>query len=167
MPPFFMAITITTINPPAVKTALAWDWQAAQDDDPMAEVPLVTLAADLKTGTVGAAGTPSAAPTYTVTGVNGLVAAGGAQTNGVKLAYLAAGRSLTVTGNGTSGATAKTGLATTGGGGTGLTVDLIAAGGVVTGAVVKSPGTGAYKIGDVITIAKATAGTGTDVTLVI
>jgi hypothetical protein len=77
-----MAITITTINPPAVKTAIAWDWQAAQDDDPMAEVPLVTLTADLKTGTVGAPGNVSAAPTYTVTGVKGLIGPGGAAANG-------------------------------------------------------------------------------------
>jgi hypothetical protein len=166
MPSFFMAITITTINPPATKTAIAWDWQAAQDDDPHAQVALVTLATDLKTGTVGAAGTPDTTPTYTITGVNGLVAAGGAATNGVKLAKLAAGSALTVTGNGTSGATAKTGVATTGGKGTGLTVDLIAAGGVVTGAVVKAPGSG-YAVGDVITVAKAVSGTGSDVTLVI
>lgn len=166
MPSFFMAITITTINPPATKTAIAWDWQAAQDDDPMAQVPLVTVAADLKTGTVGAAGTVSDPPTYTVTGVNGLVGAGGAATNGVMLAMLAAGAGLRISGNGTSGATNKTGVATTGGKGTGLTVDLVATGGVVTSAVVKAPGSG-YAIGDVITVAKATAGTGTDVTLVI
>lgn len=162
-----MAVTITKINPPPVKAPLETDWQDTQNDDPLAQVPLVTLTADLKTGTVGAAGTYNDPPTYTVTGVNGLVAAGGAAANGVKLANLAAGRSLTVTGNGTSGATAKTGLATTGGGGTGLTVDLVASGGVVVGAVVNNPGTGAYKIGGVITIAKATSVTGTDVTLVI
>jgi hypothetical protein len=161
-----MAITITTINPPAVKTALAWDWQDAQDDDPMAQAPLVTLAPGLKTGTVGAAGTPSAAPTYTVTGVNGLVAAGGAAANGVKKASLAVGGALRVSGNGTSGATAKTGVATSGGAGTGLTVDLVAAGGVVVGATVKVAGSG-YNVGDTVTVAKATAGTGTDVTLVI
>ena len=162
-----MAITITSVNPPPVKAAIGWDWQAAQDDDPLAEQPLVTLAAGLKTGTVGNPGTPSAAPTYTVTGVNGIVAPGGSATNGAILAKLVAGYNLNVTGNGTSGATAKTGLATTGGKGTGLTVDLIAAGGVVTGAVVKSPGNGAYAVGDVITVAKAGSGTGTDVTLVI
>ena len=166
MPSFFMAITITSINPPTTKAPIAWDWQDAQDDDPHAQVALVTLAADLKTGTVGAAGTPSAVPTYTIAGVNGLVAAGGAAANGVKLANLVPGSALTVTGNGTSGATAKTGLATTGGSGTGLTVDLTAAGGVVTGAVVKVAGSG-YAVGDVITVAKSNSGTGTNVTLVI
>ena len=82
MPPFLMAITITTINPPATKTAIAWDWQAAQAADPMAQVPLVTLAADLKTATVGAAGTYTDPPAYTVTGVKGLFGAGGAAANG-------------------------------------------------------------------------------------
>lgn len=77
-----MAITITTINPPATKTAIAWDWQGAQDDDPKAQVALVTLAADLKTGTVGAAGTYTDPPAYTVTGVRGLVGPGGAAANG-------------------------------------------------------------------------------------
>ncbi len=165
--PFFMAATITTINPPATKTTIAWAWQDIQAADPLASQPTVTFAAGLKTGTRADGGTVSNPPTYRVAGVNGITGPGGAQTNGVMLAYLAAGRSLTVTGNGTSGATAKTALATTGGGGTGLTVDLVAAGGVVVGAVVKSPGTGAYKVGDVITVALATSGTGTDVTLVI
>lgn len=82
MPPFLMAITITTIHPPATKTAIAWDWQAAQAADPMAQVPLVTLAADLKTATVGAAGTYTEPPAYTVTGVKGLFGAGGASANG-------------------------------------------------------------------------------------
>ena len=82
MPPFFMAITITTINPPTVKAPIAWDWQAAQTSDPMAQVPLVTLAAGLKTGIVVAAGTASPAPTYTVTGVKGLIGPGGAAANG-------------------------------------------------------------------------------------
>jgi len=167
MPPFFMATTITTINPPSTKTALPWNWQDQQGIDPLASQPTVTFVAGLATGSRADGGSVSNPPTYTVAGVNGIAGPGGAQANGVKLAYLAAGRSLTVTGNGTSGATAKTGLATTGGGGTGLTVDLVAAGGVVVGAVVKNPGTGAYKIGDVITVAKATSATGTDVTLVI
>lgn len=82
MPPFLMAITITTINPPATKTAIAWDWQAAQAADPHAQVPLVTVAADLKTATVGAAGTYTDPPAYTVTGVKGLFGAGGAAANG-------------------------------------------------------------------------------------
>lgn len=77
-----MAITITTINPPATKTAIAWDWQAAQAADPHAQVPLVTLAADLKTATVGAAGTYTEPSAYTVTGVKGLFGAGGAAANG-------------------------------------------------------------------------------------
>jgi hypothetical protein len=82
MPPFFMAITITTIHPPATKAPIAWDWQAAQDDDPKAQVALATLAAGLKTGTVGTAGTYTDPPAYTVTGVKGLFGAGGAAANG-------------------------------------------------------------------------------------
>ena len=82
MPSFFMAITITSVRPPTVKAPIAWDWQAAQDDNPHAEVPLTTLASTLKTGTVGVAGTTDAAPKYTVTGVRGLIAAGGAAANG-------------------------------------------------------------------------------------
>jgi len=162
-----MAITITKINPPTVKGPIETDWQAAQSVDPLSEQPIATLVAGLATGAVNAPGTSGNPPTYTVTGVNGLKGPGGAQANGVLLAALAAGSALTVTGNGTSGATAKTGVATTGGKGTGLTVDLIAAGGVVTGAVVKAPGNGAYAIGDVITVAKAVSGTSTDVTLVL
>lgn len=161
-----MAVTITKVNPPPVAASLETDWQDTQNDDPSAEQPIATLAADLKTGTVEAPGTTSAAPAYIITGVNGLKAAGGAQANGVILAALFAGTALTVTGNGTSGATAKTGAATTGGKGTGLTVDLTAAGGVVTSAKVNNPGTG-YAIGDVITVTLAVAGTGTNVTLVI
>lgn len=160
-----MAITITTVNPPATVTPIAWDWQGVQANDPHGPQAVVTFAAGLATGT-RADGVATTAPTYTITGVSGLVAPGGAQANGVKLASLAAGVPLTVSGNGTSGATAKTGVATTGGTGTGLTVDLIATGGVVTGAKVAAPGTG-YAVGDVVTIAKATAGTGTDVTLVV
>ena len=164
--PFFMAITITTINPPAVVTPLAWDWQLAQIANPFAAQPPAPLDPGLATGAVGTAGTTSATPTYTVTGVNGLVGAGGASANGTMLAGLVAGAPLTVTGNGTSGATNKTAVATTGGKGTGLTVNLIATGGVVAGATVASPGSG-YAVGDTITVAAATAGTSTNVTLVI
>lgn len=77
-----MAITITSVNPPKVKAPIAWDWQAAQDDDPKAQVALATLAAGLKTGTVGTAGTYTDPPAYTVTGVKGLFGAGGAAANG-------------------------------------------------------------------------------------
>lgn len=82
MPLFFMAVTITTIHPPATKTALAWDWQGMQASNPMAQQPVVTLAAGLKTASVGAAGTYTEPAAYTVTGVRGLVAYGGAAANG-------------------------------------------------------------------------------------
>jgi hypothetical protein len=163
-----MAITITTVNPPAVATPLAIDWQAAQSADPMAEQPIATLAAGLATGTVNARGTSSNPPLYTASGVNGLTKPGGDQANGVMAAkYLVVGTPLAVVDGGTSGATNKTGQATTGGApGTGMTVDLVAAGGVVTSARVGSnPGNGQYPIGAQITVAAATAGTAADVVL--
>ena len=67
--------------------------------------------------------------------------------------------------DGTGDATDKTGLATTGGSGSGLKVNLDADGGVVVGATVHTAGTGGYKIGDTITVAALTAGTTDDVTL--
>ena len=164
--PFFMAITITTIHPPAVKSPIPIDWQAAQAADPLAEQPIATLAAGLKTGTVNAPGTSSNPPLYTIDGVNGLSEAGGGAINGVLFAGpLAAGMPLTVVANGTSGATNKTAVATTGGLGTGLTVNLVASGGVVVGATVANPGTMPYRLGDVVTVAMATAGTTANVTL--
>ena len=70
----------------------------------------------------------------------------------------------TIDGNGTSGATDQTNLATTtSGSGTGLTVDLTTKNGVVTRIFVNNEGSG-YVTGDTITIAAATAGTSTDVT---
>ena len=77
-----MAATITVHTPPAAKAAIAWDWQAIQDDDPLAEVVPVTLTADFKTGTVGTAGTTDDPPKYTVTGNRGLFGPGGAAANG-------------------------------------------------------------------------------------
>ena len=77
-----MAATITVHTPPAAKATIAWDWQAAQDDDPLAEVVPVTLAAGLNTGTVGTAGTTDDPPKYTVTGNLGLFGPGGAAANG-------------------------------------------------------------------------------------
>ena len=69
-----------------------------------------------------------------------------------------------ITGNGTSGATNQTNLATTtSGSGTNLTVDLEAENGVVTRIYVNNEGSG-YATGDTITIAAAVAGTNTDVT---
>jgi hypothetical protein len=73
-----------------------------------------------------------------------------------------------VTGNGTSGATNQTNrTTTTSGAGTGLTVNLTAAGGVVTAAAPGSTRGFGYRIGDTITISTAQAGTGTAVTLVV
>lgn len=48
----------------------------------MAEQPIATLAAGLKTGAVNAPGTSSNPPLYTVTGNFGLIAPGGDATNG-------------------------------------------------------------------------------------
>lgn len=74
---------------------------------------------------------------------------------------------VTVLADGTSGATAKAGVATTTAQlGTGLTVNLAAAGGKVTGITVVAGGSG-YEVGDVIRVAAATAGTGADVTGVV
>ena len=72
-----------------------------------------------------------------------------------------------ITGNGTSGATNQTNLATTtSGSGTNLTVDLETEGDVVTRIYVNNEGSG-YQPDDIITVAAATAGTSTDVTAVI
>jgi hypothetical protein len=73
--------------------------------------------------------------------------------------------SITLTGNGGSGATTMTNKATTSDGrGTGLTVNLTAGSGVVTAvAVGNATGTG-YRIGDQITISTAVAGTASAVT---
>ena len=74
-------------------------------------------------------------------------------------------RAFAITGNGTSGATTLTNLATTtSGAGTGLTVNLTAAGGVVTAAAVNTRAFG-YRVGDTVTVAALTAGTGTAVTM--
>mgnify|MGYP003133125748 CR=1 FL=1 len=71
---------------------------------------------------------------------------------------------IAVTGNGTSGATTKTNLATTtSGSGSGLTVDLTASSGVVTEIKINTAGTG-YASNDTITIASSAAGTGANVT---
>lgn len=72
---------------------------------------------------------------------------------------------LKVIANGTGSATNKTNLATSGGSGSGLKVNLTADGGVVAAAAVHTAGTGGYKIGDTITVAKANSGTTDDVTL--
>ena len=71
---------------------------------------------------------------------------------------------VTITGNGTSGAINRVNVpTTTSGSGTGMTVDLTASGGVVTAITINEQGSG-YTDNDVITISAADAGTGTDVT---
>ena len=71
---------------------------------------------------------------------------------------------IAVTGNGASGATTKTGVATTtSGSGTGMTVDLTAASGLVTGITINAVGLG-YSQGDTITVSTTNAGTGSAVT---
>ena len=72
---------------------------------------------------------------------------------------------LAVLTNGTGSATNKTNLATSGGKGSGLKVNLTATNGVFTAAAVHTAGTGGYQIGDVITVAKANSGSTDDVTL--
>ena len=72
---------------------------------------------------------------------------------------------LTVIGNGGSGATNKTNLVTTDdGNGTGLTVNLTAAAGVVTAITVGNNAGDGYRIGDQITVSAANAGTASNVT---
>lgn len=73
--------------------------------------------------------------------------------------------SITLTGNGGSGATNKTNLATTDdGNGTGLTVNLTATAGVVTTIAVGNNAGDGYRIGDQITVSAALAGTASAVT---
>ena len=72
---------------------------------------------------------------------------------------------LSITGNGTSGATDKHNLATTtSGSGSGMTLNLYASGGVVTGVTINLPGTG-YANNDTVTVASGVAGTGSNVTV--
>jgi hypothetical protein len=67
---------------------------------------------------------------------------------------------LAVTQDGATGATAKTNLATTTqGNGTGLTVNLAAAGGKVTGMTVGNNAGSGYQMGDVVAVTTAAAGT--------
>ena len=72
---------------------------------------------------------------------------------------------VTVTGNGGSGATTKTNqVTTTDGRGSGLTVNLTAAGGVVTAIALGNAAGSGYRIGDQITVSAAAAGTASAVT---
>jgi len=57
---------------------------------------------------------------------------------------------LTISAGGT-GYTGATGVATSGGSGSGLTVNTTDTGGVITGAVINAAGTG-YKVGDIVTV---------------
>lgn len=163
MPPFFMATTITTINPPSTVTALDWNWQDQQTIDPLGPQAVVTLAAGLATGT-RADGSATTAPVYRVAGVNGIVGPGGQKGNGGIPGAAVTASAVAVLQNGTSGATNKTAAATTGGSGTGLTVNLTASGGVVASAAVNAAGTG-YRAGDVVRVTATVAGTGADVLL--
>lgn len=72
---------------------------------------------------------------------------------------------VTLTGNGGSGATNKTNQATTSDrNGSGLTVNLTAAAGVVTAITVGNNAGDGYRIGDQITVSAAAAGTASAVT---
>lgn len=163
MPPFFMATTITTINPPSTVTALYWNWQDQQAVTPLAPQAVVTLASGLATGT-RADGSATTAQVYRVTGVNGIVGPGGGKGNGGIPGAAVTASAVAVISNGASGATNKTGVATVGGSGTGLTVNLTAGSGVVASAAVNAAGTG-YRAGDVVRVTAAVAGTGEDVLL--
>lgn len=66
-------------------------------------------------------------------------------------------RTLILGADGDGSMTTQTGLATTGGRGTGLTVDVTAAGGVATAIAVNDAGAG-YGLGDVITITTGESG---------
>lgn len=75
------------------------------------------------------------------------------------------GMGITLIGGGTSGVTTGTGLATTGGSGTGLTCDIVTvSGGQATELAVAAAGNGAYVRGETITIAAATHGGVGDIT---
>lgn len=77
----------------------------------------------------------------------------------------AAVATVTLTGNGGSGATAKSNqVTTTDRNGSGLTVNLTAASGVVTGITVGDNAGDGYRIGDQITVSAAAAGTASAVT---
>lgn len=163
MPPFFMATTITTINPPSTVTALDWNWQDQQSIDPLGPQAVVTLASGLATGT-RADGSATTAQVYRVTGVNGIVGPGGWQANGGVPGAAVTASAVAVINNGTSGATNKTAAATTGGSGSGLTVNLTASSGVFASAAVNAAGTG-YRAGDVVRVTSTVAGTADDVLL--
>lgn len=163
MPPFFMATTITTINPPSTVTALGWNWQDQQAITPLDPQAVVTFAAGLATAT-RADGSATTAPVYRVTGVNGIVGPGGGKGNGGIPGAAVTASAVAVINNGTSGATNKSAVATTGGSGSGLTVNLVAGGGVVTSATVAAAGTG-YRAGDVVRVTATVAGTASDVLL--
>lgn len=78
------------------------------------------------------------------------------------------GMGIALAGGGTSGVTTGTGLATTGGSGTGLTVDIVSvAGGKATSLAINNPGNGAYVRGETITIAAATHGGVGDITFLL
>ncbi len=66
-------------------------------------------------------------------------------------------RSVTLVDDGTGSATTQTGRATSGGSGTGLTVDLTAAAGVVTAVAINNQGDKGYKLGELITVTNSTA----------
>lgn len=66
-------------------------------------------------------------------------------------------RSLEIVADGDANATTQTGRTTSGGRGTGLTVDVTAAGGVVTAVAVNDPGDKGYQVGDLITITNSSA----------
>ncbi len=76
-------------------------------------------------------------------------------------------RSFSITADGTSGQTTQTNLATTTtGGGSGLTLDVTADGGVATALAVNTRGSG-YRVGDEVTITAAVNGGGADIDAII
>ena len=75
-------------------------------------------------------------------------------------------RTLALGADGDANMTTQTGLATTGGSGTGLTVDVTAAAGVATAIVPNAKGVN-YKLGEVITVTAAESGADADITATI
>jgi hypothetical protein len=152
MPPFFMAIKLnlkgTSVTPSDSLTLTEWDPSTAIRDAkgsqpwaswPFDVPPLSTT--DLVSAVIESPPAPDDTP--------------GSE---IKFSYKV--KTIKVEQDGTSGATAKTNLATTTTNtGTGLTVNLAAAGGKVTGITVGNNAGIGYQVGDSVAITTAAAGT--------
>lgn len=119
--------------------ALGVDWEGTQDELPVGAQPDFALAANLLTATA-ASGTSVTTPTITPIRPRQTIF------------------TLTLVDDGTDNMTTQTGLATTGGSGSGLTVDVTAAAGVATAVVPNAQGDGLYRLGELITVAALESG---------